>query len=294
MQINIERFKRRIQTRRYRIWLGARVLVAGVVVAAVSVPLCVHGNADSENLSAQEPETIVVYTHTPEVKTAPAPEKTPEIIATPTPSPEGQAPEKFTAYICDVPLEDKLQLYIARLCEEHHIDPAIVLGMAQRETNFDADAIGDGGDSFGMWQVQPKWHQERMDKLGVTDLFDPYQNAAVAVDYLAEMLGWYDGDIAKALTAYNQGRYNGIVSDYAKAVMENSETIKKGMKQVFYTDDPLADFEAWDEHQNEQLERLPVCMDCEQHIQDETAYYINGEWICEDCMDAYKQVVLPE
>lgn len=287
MQINIERFKRRIQTRRYRVWLGTRVLVVGVVVAAVTVPLCVH--AESGNSGVQEPEVVVVYTPAPEVEITPAPEKTPEAIAIPAPS-----PEQFAAYIYDVPMEDKLQLYIVRLCEEHHIDPAIVLGMAQRETNFDADAIGDGGDSFGMWQVQPKWHQERMDKLGVTDLLDPYQNVTVAVDYLVEMLGWYDGDIAKALTAYNQGRYNGIVSDYAKAVVENSENIQKGMKQVFYTDDPLADFEAWDEQREKRLERLPVCVDCDNHIQDETAYYINGEWICEDCMDAYKQVVLPE
>ena len=278
MQINIERFKRRIQTRRYRIWLGSRILVVGAVVAAVTVPLCVH--AESGNSGAQEPETIVVYTHTPEAEITPAPEKTPEAIVVPTPS-----PEQFTAYIYDVPMEDKLQLFVARLCEEHHIDTAIVLGMAQRETNFDAEAIGDGGDSFGMWQVQPKWHQERMDKLGVSDLLDPYQNAAVAVDYLAEMLGWYDGDIAKALTAYNQGSYRGVVSDYAKAVIENSENIKKGMKQVFYSDDPLADFEAWDKHQNEQLEKLPKCAQCGHHIQDDRLLNIHGDLFHISCAD---------
>ena len=292
MQINIEQFKRRIQTRRYRVWLGARVLVVGVVVAAVTVPLCVH--AECKNSSVQEPEVVVVHTPAPEVEITPAPEKTPEAITIPEPIIPEPSPEQYTAYIYDVPMEDKLQIFIARLCEKHHIDPAIVLGMAQRETNFNANAIGDGGDSFGMWQVQPKWHQERMDKLGVTDLLDPYQNVTVSVDYLVEMLGWYDGDIAKALTAYNQGNYRGVVSEYAKAVLENGENIQKGMKQVFYTDDPLADFERYDEEQNKWLERLPVCVDCNNHIQDETAYYINGEWICEDCMEAYKQVVLPE
>lgn len=38
--------------------------------------------------------------------------------------------------------------------------------------------------------------------------------------------------------------------------------------------------EAW-------LARRPECADCGKHIQDEKAYYINGEWICENCMSTY-------
>lgn len=61
-----------------------------------------------------------------------------------------------------------------------------------------------------------------------------------------------------------------------------------------WTDDPLADFDRWDAEQNRRLEERPVCADCDQHIQDETAYYINGEWICKDCMSSYEREVLPE
>ena len=63
---------------------------------------------------------------------------------------------------------------------------------------------------------------------------------------------------------------------------------------VLRTDDPIHDFEVWDAEQNRQLEQLPCCADCDQPIQDETAYYINGEWICENCMDSYRREVLPE
>lgn len=63
---------------------------------------------------------------------------------------------------------------------------------------------------------------------------------------------------------------------------------------MYYTDDPIADFDRWDTDQHKQLEQLPVCEDCGEHIQDETAFYINGEWICEDCMDSYRREVLPE
>lgn len=56
---------------------------------------------------------------------------------------------------------------------------------------------------------------------------------------------------------------------------------------MFYTDDPALDFEMYDADQNRKLERLPVCADCDNPIQDERAYYYNGEWICEDCMSTY-------
>ena len=49
-------------------------------------------------------------------------------------------------------------------------------------------------------------------------------------------------------------------------------------------------YSQWEAHERQQeawLAKRPVCADCGEHIQDEEAYYINGEWICEDCMSAY-------
>ena len=50
-------------------------------------------------------------------------------------------------------------------------------------------------------------------------------------------------------------------------------------------------FARHDAEQETQLEKLPECSECGEHIQDEEAYYINGEWICERCMDSYKREV---
>ena len=61
-----------------------------------------------------------------------------------------------------------------------------------------------------------------------------------------------------------------------------------------YTDDPINDFNRYDAEQTKWLKKLPVCADCDEPIQDETAYYINGEWICMDCMSSYERDVLPE
>lgn len=60
---------------------------------------------------------------------------------------------------------------------------------------------------------------------------------------------------------------------------------------MFYTDDPVADFQRLDRAQSERLAKRPVCSECDNHIQDETAYLINGEWICENCMNTYKKYV---
>lgn len=61
-----------------------------------------------------------------------------------------------------------------------------------------------------------------------------------------------------------------------------------------YSDDPVSDYAAWDAKQARWLEKRPVCSECDEHIADDVAYYIEGEWVCERCMDSYKREVLPE
>ena len=87
----------------------------------------------------------------------------------------------------DVPLSEDLQNHIFMVCESYGIDPTIVIAMIQRESNFVIDIVGDNGNSFGLMQIQPRWHSARMEKLGCTDLLNPYQNVNVGVNYLAEL-----------------------------------------------------------------------------------------------------------
>ena len=129
-----------------------------------------------------------------------------------------------STYTYDVPLANEVQLYITTLCEDYHIDPALVIAMISVESDYDAEAVGDGGDSIGLMQIQEKWHAERMARLGVTDLSNPYQNVTVGIDYLAEKLSKGKG-LEWALMAYNGGdKYAdemvaaGKVSNYANKV----------------------------------------------------------------------------
>lgn len=63
---------------------------------------------------------------------------------------------------------------------------------------------------------------------------------------------------------------------------------------MYRSDDPIADYERHSAHQEADLDRLPRCSNCDEPIQSDFAYYINDEWICEECMDEYRREVIPE
>lgn len=56
---------------------------------------------------------------------------------------------------------------------------------------------------------------------------------------------------------------------------------------MILTDDPVADFERHDREQTAALELLPICDMCNDRIQDEYLYEINGEFVCETCLDRF-------
>ena len=129
-----------------------------------------------------------------------------------------------TRRLYDVPLDEELQRFMIAKAEEIGIDPAVIFGMARKESTYDPGAIGDNGESLGLLHVQPKWNMERMERLGCPDLLDPYQNVTVAIDLMGSLMTRYD-DVAVALTVYNNGHYPGYVTDYAKTVMQYAEEL---------------------------------------------------------------------
>ena len=84
------------------------------------------------------------------------------------------------------------------------VDPNIVKAIIKEESNGNPDAIGDGGESIGLMQIQPKHHKKRMEELGVVSLFDPQENVIVGCNILAELYDKY-GNYEDALSVYNSG-----------------------------------------------------------------------------------------
>lgn len=88
-----------------------------------------------------------------------------------------------------VPLAAETQWAIFEQCGQDADLFCSVMAIAEVESDFDANLLGDGGDSIGMMQINTRWHTGRMEALGVTDLTDPVQCATVAIDYLLELEG---------------------------------------------------------------------------------------------------------
>lgn len=119
-----------------------------------------------------------------------------------------------------------LRDYIKTESKKRGLDYKVVYAVIEVESRWQADLVGDRGESFGLMQIQPRWHQKRMERLGVTDLLDPEQNVKAGCDLLAELIEKTNGDIDAALTIYNVGHDNGG-REYAERVKEKFEKIRE-------------------------------------------------------------------
>ena len=180
-----------------------QMIIAALMCAAVVIPGMVAVNAATEKEQAkitEQPKTAAV------------------MVAKPVEEPMLKCWDS-------IPLDAHLQNYIVETSNTYGITPEIIMAMIDRESDFDSTEIGDNGQAYGLMQIWPKWHYERMQRLCCTDLLDPYHNVTVGIDYLCELLNKYDGDMAKALTAYNRGHYAGTMTEYAKAVIAAAERL---------------------------------------------------------------------
>lgn len=129
-----------------------------------------------------------------------------------------------------------VQVYLWETCRNTDIDYYIVLALIERESKYKWDATGDNGNSKGYMQIYERWHKDRMTELGVTDLYNPYQNIVTGVNYLAEIAQKYKEDgYNTILMVYNMGESGakrnwkqGVYSTaYSRGILERAQEIKQ-------------------------------------------------------------------
>lgn len=98
-----------------------------------------------------------------------------------------------------IPTTVDLSRIIEREAQRNNIDPLLVEIVIEHESNFNPYAISRTG-AEGLMQLMPG----TASMLGVSDPFDPQQNVAGGVHYLAEQLSRFK-DLRHALAAYNAG-----------------------------------------------------------------------------------------
>ena len=116
--------------------------------------------------------------------------------------------------------------------EVYPVCPELLQAIIIFESGNQRTVASRWGD-IGYMQINPKWQQARMDKLGIADLTDGYSNILVGTDFLCELFAKYE-DPALVLMCYNLGidkameLYNaGQISDYAKNILGLSEQLER-------------------------------------------------------------------
>jgi len=100
---------------------------------------------------------------------------------------------------------------IVREARRNGLDPALVAAVIQVESHFDPFAVSGAG-ACGLMQVMPptaRWllekdYSERV-KIRPAHLFNPVFNIELGTGYLAHLMSRFDGDLIRALIAYNAG-----------------------------------------------------------------------------------------
>lgn len=123
----------------------------------------------------------------------------------PPPPPSAVVPQTAT-----IPIAEKTpQQLVDEAATQAGLPPAIVHSVARAESGYRQQAISPKG-AIGVMQLMPATAATLH-----ADPHDTAQNVQAGTMYLRELLVKYNGDVAKALAAYNAGpgavdKYNGV------------------------------------------------------------------------------------
>jgi soluble lytic murein transglycosylase-like protein len=145
-------------------------------------------------------------------------------VSVPPATVQGFVPDEVLDEVA-VPPGGDLRQAAALVARRHGLDPDLVIAVVSVESGFRPQAVSPKG-AQGLMQLMPR----TAESLGVVDAFDPEENLDGGVRHLVQLLTQYDGDVERALAAYNAGegavrRHHGVppyreTRAYVKKVLE--------------------------------------------------------------------------
>jgi hypothetical protein len=154
-------------------------------------------------------------------------------VGTPASTVRGFVPDEVLDEIGTTGDASALRTLAIDTARRHGLDPDLVLAVVAVESAFRPDAVSARG-AQGLMQLMPRTASE----LGVKDALDPAENLDGGTRYLLFLLTLYDGDLEKALAAYNAGlgavsRHRGVppyreTQAYVKKVLERYRAKQRG------------------------------------------------------------------
>ncbi len=100
--------------------------------------------------------------------------------------------------------------FIKQAASKYGVDAKLVSAIAEVESNYHSDAVSNVG-AVGVMQLMPSTAAS----LGVHNPYDAKENIEGGTKYIKQLLGDFNGDVSKAVAAYNAGpaavkKYKGI------------------------------------------------------------------------------------
>lgn len=131
---------------------------------------------------------------------------------------------------------DGIPQYVSAAAEtygaEYNIAPELLEAIAYTESRYQPDA--ENGSCKGLMQISVRWHEDRMERLRTTDIYDADQNMHIAADYLGELFRKYE-DTGLVLLKYNGAdkskiahyEETGELTEYAQSILDKSEELER-------------------------------------------------------------------
>lgn len=167
------------------VFLGSRILMGDALFAAESLAWG-NGKAQAEQPRTQDADTVAT-----------------------TLSPELQAVADHLArrYRVSARAMESMVAAAHSIGEQLDVDPYLIIAVMAIESSFNPIAESSMG-AQGLMQVIPRYHQDKLDRVGADSLLDPQMNIAVGAHILKEYIE-RAGSIEAGLD-----QYGGVVSNY--------------------------------------------------------------------------------
>lgn len=118
-------------------------------------------------------------------------------------------PETGDVAYFDIPLSHSLQEYIYEICAEENVPVTLAMAMIEHESGFNPEVVSST-DDYGLMQINVINHEQLEEQYRCADMTDPYQNVFCGIKIIGSYIEKYEGDISKALMAYNMGDYGAV------------------------------------------------------------------------------------
>lgn len=177
-------------------------VIASTFPTTLSTSTTVASNTDSTKITTTTTTTKVDTTKS---TTTIMETVMPKVITTAKETTKKATTETYSQKQKLTALQNEIYGYVLSVCKQYpNVNPAMVMAIIEHESNFNRYAVNYNGTCFGLMQIYVYYHQSRMNRLGVTDIYDAYGNILVGVDLLDELYR-SSGNWSDALYQYSGG-----------------------------------------------------------------------------------------